>query len=590
MTVSESAGSDRRLVIQRVLHEISSREDLRESLETALAQVRSAVGADWGYIALLSKDTYNTHPIASIGVPIDAIPALDIRNRSLTRWVVQHAASYRWPDGPVDSWHVPFGATIDEEIRTEILAPLLYDKAPIGILSVGSRRDNAFDGDVQGFLGTLAEEIAILIQNKRFFAASLRLSGVVFNDVDEVTIAHDIIETACAVMEASHASLWLRPENKRGVLRVVAETLIRPSDEPSEVPETAEALSWVVIQRAEAEITKTASRTLHLKQPLHLYEPDVRSPNSLFRSKSLALKNQLCSAVGMPLVLRNEVIGVISLFTGRPYRFFDKELVLLQNLALRAAAAIANARLTDAALGRYEEILDIAQIANPGYIALSFTHDAKHTMNQMNSLISMLIDSAPKPFLSSPAGVNIVASLNEHTRYLKTLFNSLINVAKTHDIEPKIVPISQILENVVYLFKPKLRNIRLDLPSKSKMAIELECYVDQMKQVFINLINNSVDAIRLTQRRDGKIEIVVREHDADLLEFTIKDNGIGIAEKHLAEIFKPTYTTKGREGSGFGLAICKRIVSDNHNGEILVKSQEGDFTTFFIILPRSMEK
>jgi signal transduction histidine kinase len=292
----------------------------------------------------------------------------------------------------------------------------------------------------------------------------------------------------------------------------------------------------------------------------------------------------------MPLVLRDRVLGVLTVYSKTKHRFFQKEIVLLQNLALRAAAALENAYLTREALKRHDQIIDIAQFANPGYIALSFTHDAKHTMNHINALISALIDMTPRSLLASPPGSEIKRALEENTKYLKALFESLTNVAKQAGVKPKVVSLAPIFEDVEYLFHLKLRSIKFEAPPRQQLAADLECYPDQIAQVLINLINNSIDAIREAQRKDGVIRITVRTPELDKVELIVHDNGIGIPTGELDEVFKPIYSTKDRTGSGYGLAICKRIIEDNHGGQITLRSRQGEYTSVHITLPRRLGK
>ena len=70
---------------------------------------------------------------------------------------------------------------------------------------------------------------------------------------------------------------------------------------------------------------------------------------------------------------------------------------------------------------------------------------------------------------------------------------------------------------------------------------------------------------------------------------TVRDDGIGIPEEHLAHIFEPFYTTKESGGSGLGLAISQNIV-ERHGGQIEVESVVGRGTTFKILLPVDSQK
>ena len=100
----------------------------------------------------------------------------------------------------------------------------------------------------------------------------------------------------------------------------------------------------------------------------------------------------------------------------------------------------------------------------------------------------------------------------------------------------------------------------------------------QMKRMFLNLINNALDA---TKENNGYVVIDVK-YDKDL-HITIEDNGQGIKDEDISKLFMPYFSTKP-DGTGLGLAIVKKIV-ENHSGKIYVKSNTEDFTQFTIILP-----
>ncbi len=101
---------------------------------------------------------------------------------------------------------------------------------------------------------------------------------------------------------------------------------------------------------------------------------------------------------------------------------------------------------------------------------------------------------------------------------------------------------------------------------------------NKMERVFLNLINNAIDAMP----KAGTLNITSRQVDENV-EFTFADTGIGMSEQTKAKMFMPLFTTKA-QGMGFGLAICKRIV-EAHGGKITVESSLSKGTTFTITLP-----
>jgi signal transduction histidine kinase len=109
---------------------------------------------------------------------------------------------------------------------------------------------------------------------------------------------------------------------------------------------------------------------------------------------------------------------------------------------------------------------------------------------------------------------------------------------------------------------------------------KVECYPNQIHQVFMNLIVNAVHAMD----GDGTLTLRTR-HEGDEVVIEIEDTGVGMPQDTIDRIFDPGFTTKGsRMGMGMGLLITNRIV-DRHAGQIAVESEEGVGTTFTVRLP-----
>lgn len=104
----------------------------------------------------------------------------------------------------------------------------------------------------------------------------------------------------------------------------------------------------------------------------------------------------------------------------------------------------------------------------------------------------------------------------------------------------------------------------------------------QMKQVFINILINAIDAIG----KEGKISIITNKLSQQEILVMIKDNGPGMPDKILENIFNLYYTTKAK-GTGIGLSIVQRIVYEHH-GNITVESKKGEGTTFLLKMPVSV--
>lgn len=108
----------------------------------------------------------------------------------------------------------------------------------------------------------------------------------------------------------------------------------------------------------------------------------------------------------------------------------------------------------------------------------------------------------------------------------------------------------------------------------------------QLRQLFQNLLSN---AMKYRKELPPHIQIQTKEEDRNWV-FSVKDNGIGIAKKNLTkifEVFQKLHSHDKYEGTGIGLASCKRIVN-NHQGEIWIESELGKGSTFFFTIAKDL--
>jgi light-regulated signal transduction histidine kinase (bacteriophytochrome) len=139
--------------------------------------------------------------------------------------------------------------------------------------------------------------------------------------------------------------------------------------------------------------------------------------------------------------------------------------------------------------------------------------------------------------------------------------------------------IYNVIQNVQYTIQEKSAEIYIEpLPS-------LKVFPIQMIQLFQNLISNALKFIPNDKKPIIKIKV---KDENDFYEFQIQDNGIGIQKEYLEKIFlvfKRLHSKEQYEGTGIGLATCKKII-DNVNGKIWVESDYGNGTTFFFTIPK----
>ncbi len=215
------------------------------------------------------------------------------------------------------------------------------------------------------------------------------------------------------------------------------------------------------------------------------------------------------------------------------------------------------------------------------------THEIKNSVIPISTLsdviLQMIKDGDETPDLSK-LDEESVEDLIGGLETIETRSKGLANFVKTYDQLTKLpqpefqtVRVTKMIERVQNLFKPDLehRNIRMHLFSPE--SLEVQADPDLIDQILINLVKNAMEALQ--GQPDGLIRITAA-NDEHGVTLQIRDNGPGIPDEILENIFVPFYTTK-ESGSGIGLSLSRQIMR-LHRGNITVQSQEGEGTSFVL--------
>jgi two-component system nitrogen regulation sensor histidine kinase NtrY len=162
---------------------------------------------------------------------------------------------------------------------------------------------------------------------------------------------------------------------------------------------------------------------------------------------------------------------------------------------------------------------------------------------------------------------------------LKNLVNEFSNFARMPAVTPTPNDLNEIISSSLILFKEAHRDIRFQFFPDPHLPI-FKMDRDQMKRVFINILDNAVAAVD----GGGVIEIEVKyDPSLQMVTLEVRDNGCGIPDEDKTKLFEPYFSTK-KAGTGLGLAIVNAIISD-HNGYIRVRDNHPTGTKFIIDLP-----
>lgn len=142
-----------------------------------------------------------------------------------------------------------------------------------------------------------------------------------------------------------------------------------------------------------------------------------------------------------------------------------------------------------------------------------------------------------------------------------------------------------VVDEILLTLEPGLRRTTHKIVCRIPSGINMDSYPGPLGQVISNLINNAV-LHAFDGRQKGRIEISAEQEEPDQVRITVRDNGAGIKETHVARVFDPFFTTRlGQGGSGLGLSIVYSLVNDVLGGRIEVSSREGEGSCFTLTLP-----
>ncbi|MBN2412445.1 sensor histidine kinase [candidate division KSB1 bacterium] len=238
------------------------------------------------------------------------------------------------------------------------------------------------------------------------------------------------------------------------------------------------------------------------------------------------------------------------------------------------------------------------KMASLGHLVAGVAHELNNPISAMNSAsnIQERCLNIIKDILEKS---NSIAELRDNEQFNKTLalleqnsgiisngsqrvsfiVKSLKNFARLDEAVFQKADIHEGLDSTIELLHHELKN-RVTVIKEYGKIPKINCYPNELNQVFVNLVANAAQAIE----GQGEIRIVTSADDKYVV-IKVIDNGPGIKPEHINRVFDPGFTTKGvGVGTGLGLSISYTIIK-KHNGEVTVKSQVGKGTTFEIKLP-----
>jgi signal transduction histidine kinase len=323
------------------------------------------------------------------------------------------------------------------------------------------------------------------------------------------------------------------------------------------------------------------------------------SQSPMYRSiKGWDAGSELC----VPLKDNERVIGLMDIESSLKNAFGQNDFMALESLAGILSSVISNAdqyqrsqetvrqlRQTqqelqtriEAQLEAERKLIQAEKLAAVGEMAAGIAHELNNPLTTVTGFTELVLDELSDDAQSRP---DLELVLKE-ARRARSVVRRLLDFSRRSESERTRVDINELLNDVLSLTGHLMHTsgVQLDV-ALGKNLPWVSVDRNQMKQVFLNLFHNALQAMPTggelfvktgTRQRGGRKWIIT----------SLRDTGAGISSEHLERIFEPFFTTRsGEGGTGLGLSVSYGIVSD-HGGEIEVNSEVGKGTNFVVWLP-----
>jgi len=348
-------------------------------------------------------------------------------------------------------------------------------------------------------------------------------------------------------------------------------------------------IAWIMVQR-EPLIYEEVKREMEDKadETFKLLEENMRL---------------LTATIIIPSFLEDKIIGFFVLgdkVSGAIYT--PEDLNVFQVLASQSALAIENAQFYEEAKEMQEQIAQAEKMATIGTMADGLSHQINNRFYALSLITGDTIDTIKTTDTTkcTPEVKTMIDEINHALERIQTnvmqggeVVKGILKYSRKGDGSFEELDLNKVIDNTLEMVQYKVKLSEIDIIRDFKDDIpKIKGNMIQLQEAFFNFIDNAYDAIverRTTLKEEGyrgTITISAQPKDR-YLEIVIQDNGMGVKDANTTKVFTPFFTTKtsSRKGTGLGLYVIKRIITDTHRGKIAFESKHGIGTRFILELP-----
>jgi GAF domain-containing protein/two-component sensor histidine kinase len=596
------------------LHQVVQEQSLEEVLDRIIGGINAILGEGTSpTINLYEKETGSFGQCHAYG-PLKDVLMVPPRSDGTGRYVLKTGEPLYLDDvlNPPPGCPTVRDESIARGIKSFAALPLKRQEQMVGVLFVNLQKPVSFSEEIRRVLELFASQAAIAIENARLYE---HISQNLERRIQELEVLTEIGRTVSTlgidqildlvykqttkVMDLSDALFYIAFYDEQR--DEVSFGLMIEQDEGEAIDEIrwgkrdgAEVREWM--PRARRDPPGLTEYVIRAREPVLIVEDfDTRAEERGIRvwARLGKLERPTRSWLGVPMMVGDRVVGVISIQSLERESAFDQDhLELLATVANQAAVAIENARLyadlqekVDQLESAQAKIRQMERVRTMANLAADFVHRINNMAGTIPIRVQRIQETLEEAYPEvKPALLPYLQGIMDDTRELLTASQRLQKSTQETQ-EPKLVNIKDLLETIV-------RQVRLQTPPSIEvrdehLAAELPLVwgvEDELEEAIRDVTTNAVEAMAA---EGGRLEISAASSldsaGKAWIEIEVKDEGPGIPEDVLPNIFELFYTTK-RTGLGYGLWRTKSTV-EMLGGEITVDSEVGRGTMVHIRLP-----